>query len=130
MPMYQCFAPAECFDDGERAALARTLTAIHCALTGAPPTFVHIVFRDGKPSWSQARFSIHGGIRAGRSVEVTNALVLQMTSALAEAAGIPASEVAMRTVETPASWIMEGGRVLPEPGDEAEWLASEIAVAQ
>jgi phenylpyruvate tautomerase PptA (4-oxalocrotonate tautomerase family) len=130
MPMYQCFAPPESFNDGKRAALARTLTTIHCSLTGAPPTFVHIVFRDGQPSWSQARLSILGGIRAGRGVEVTDALVSQMTHALAEAAGVAASEVAMRTVETPASWIMEGGRVLPEPGDEAEWLAAEIAVTR
>jgi hypothetical protein len=23
----------------------------------------------------------------------------------------------------PAAWIMEGGAVMPQPGDEAEWLA-------
>jgi hypothetical protein len=29
----------------------------------------------------------------------------------------------MRTSGTPASWILEGGRVLPEPGEEDDWVA-------
>ena len=24
----------------------------------------------------------------------------------------------------PASWLMEGGRIMPEPGEEADWLAA------
>ena len=125
MPMYQCHVPPERFDDQQRAAVAKSLTEIHCSVTGAPSTFVHIVFRDGQPAWSDAPFSIHGGIRSGRSREVTNALVSQMTRALADAADVDPADVAMRTIETPASWIMEGGRVLPEPGAEAEWLAAD-----
>jgi hypothetical protein len=40
-------------------------------------------------------------------------------------AGVPAESVGMRTSTTPASWILEGGRVLPEPGEEAAWLAAQ-----
>lgn len=25
--------------------------------------------------------------------------------------------------DVPASWLMEGGRIVPEPGEEAAWLA-------
>ena len=31
-------------------------------------------------------------------------------------------EVGVGTVDVPASWVMEGGELLPEPGEEAEWL--------
>lgn len=27
------------------------------------------------------------------------------------------------TVDVPARWVMEGGEVLPEPGEEEAWLA-------
>ncbi len=54
-------------------------------------------------------------------------LVSQMTCALADAAGVDIADVAMRTIETPASWVMEGGRVLPEPGEEAQWFAESTA---
>ena len=36
-------------------------------------------------------------------------------------------KVAVVTADTPARWIMEGGHVLPEPGEEADWLAKHGA---
>ena len=49
MPMYQCFVPAGTLNRDEEAKIARVLTDVHTALTGAPPSFVHVVFRDGFP---------------------------------------------------------------------------------
>jgi hypothetical protein len=31
--------------------------------------------------------------------------------------------VGVVTVDVPSKWNMEGGELLPEPGEEAEWLA-------
>lgn len=83
MPLYRCTSPHGELNDGQRAAIAQAITAIHCHLTNAPPTFVHVQFHDH----------------------------------------VPGAAVLMRTSTTPASWILEGGRVLPEPGEEAAWLA-------
>jgi hypothetical protein len=33
--------------------------------------------------------------------------------------------VAVVTVDVPARWVMEGGALLPEPGDESAWLAKQ-----
>ena len=124
MPMYQCFTPEGALDDDQRSSIATSFTDIHCSLTTAPRTFVHVLFHERQAQFTDSGYAIHGGIRAGRPAEVTEGLVSQMTAALADSAGVAPSAVSMATAETPASWIMEGGSVLPEPGEEAAWLAS------
>lgn len=125
MPMYQCFTPQGSLDDEQRSAIASAFTDIHCSLTTAPPTFVHVLFHERRPKWSPTDHAIHGGIRAGRPQDVTDSLIAQMTSALAEAAAVSPDAVTMQTRQTPASWIMEGGAVLPEPGEEAAWVGAQ-----
>lgn len=123
MPLYRCFAPGDALDDAQRSALAKAITEIHCELTTAPPTFVHVQFlpaRDDQP----VPFRLHGGLRAGRSQDITDQIIQRCTTALADIAGVQPSDITMRTSHTPASWIYEGGRVLPEPGEEAAWIAA------
>jgi len=124
MPMYTCFSPPGAFDQSARAALAERITDVHCSLTTAPRTFVHVVFVEREPEADGAAFAVHGGIRAGRPAEVTAGLIDGMTQAVADVSGEAQTRVTMTTRETPASWIMEGGVVLPEPGDEAAWVAA------
>lgn len=122
--MYTCYSPPGSFGQAERAELAERITDVHCSLTTAPRTFVHVVFVEREPDPDGASFAVHGGIRAGRPAEVTEGLIDGMTRAVADVAGEDRALVSMTTRETPASWIMEGGSVLPEPGDEAAWVAS------
>lgn len=124
MPMYQCYTPEGTLDDEQRSSIAAAFTDIHCSLTTAPPTFVHVLFHETQPRWANTAHAIHGGIRAGRAQEITDGLVSQMTAVVANTVGVNADQVSMDTRETPASWIMEGGSVLPEPGEEAAWVAS------
>ena len=126
MPMYQCFSAEGTFDDGQRQRIAEALTEIHCSETTAPPTFVHVLFHHRDPKPAAAPIRIHGGIRAGRDQSVTDSLVRRMTEAVATEADLPVDQVAMDTNETPASWIMEGGKVLPEPGEEDVWMAASV----
>ena len=42
---------------------------------------------------------------------------------LADVTGRERAEVGVATVDVPSKWIMEGGELLPEPGEEAAWLA-------
>lgn len=121
MPLYRCMASAETFSPDQRAALAEAITEIHCSETTAPPDFVHVQFHDA-PAAQTAVVAIHGGFRAGRPRSVTEAIVRRTTEAVVAIGGVAVDDVSMRTSETPASWIYEGGRVLPEPGDEAAWV--------
>ena len=51
----------------------------------------------------------------------------EIASAVANHSGISASDVLTFTTDTPASWVMEGGDVLPESGEEKAWLARHEA---
>ena len=63
-----------------------------------------------------------GSIRSGRPDEQKAELVDQLTLSIHERAGISHDKIVVVTADTPASWVMEGGEIFPEPGDEAEWL--------
>ena len=46
-----------------------------------------------------------------------------MRDAVVRIAGCAKDDVAVSTNDVPARWVMEGGVLLPEPGDEAGWLS-------
>ena len=123
MPLYRCTCPEGDLDDAQRAAIAEAFTRIHCELTGAPRTFVHVQFHHRPAGPDAPRFVLHAGIRAGRDRELADTLIARCIAAVSSIAGVDPTGVAMRTSSTPASWILEGGRVLPEPGEEEAWLA-------
>lgn len=124
MPLYRCTAPAGTLDDSQRAAIAVAFTDIHCDLTGAPRTFVHVQFHHQPAQAGRTPFSLHAGIRAGRDQTLTESLIRRCVEAVARIADVPAAQISMRTSSTQASWILEGGRVLPEPGEEEAWVAA------
>lgn len=124
MPLYRCTCPEGELDDAQRAALAVAFTDIHCALTGAPRTFVHVQFHHRPAPVEGPRFELHAGIRAGRDRALADAIKARCIDAVAGVARVPHAQIAMRTSSTPASWILEGGRVLPEPGEEEAWVAA------
>ena len=117
MPVYHCSIPEAQLDDAKRQRIASDITRIHCEKTGAPPDFAHVLFVD-----APAGAGVVGSIRAGRS----EALRVEMASAMAEAVaktlGSEPGRVRVTLLEVPASWVMEGGAVMPEPGEEAAWL--------
>jgi phenylpyruvate tautomerase PptA (4-oxalocrotonate tautomerase family) len=119
MPLYICGAPADVLDDEQRQRIASAITRIHCEVTGAPATFAHVVFDESKND-----YSVFGTIRAGRTEETKAALKREMARAVAETVGVGVDAVTVLTVDVPASWVMEGGALLPEPGAEDEWLAA------
>ena len=124
MPLYRCTISAGAVRHEVRPRVAMEFTRIHSELTGAPQSFVHVHFVDieggavaGAPSCG-----IHGTIRAGRTADLTAQLVDRLTTAFADFAEVAPGDVTMSLTEVPASWIMEGGVIAPEPGAEAEWL--------
>lgn len=105
--------------------IANRITDIHCETTGAPPEFVNVLFMDNHPLKHGALLSVTGNVRSGgnRNQELTDQLRQALLEGIADAAGIDTDKVAIELIGFPASWGMEGGEILPEPGDEAAWLA-------
>ncbi len=124
MPLYRFALREGTTSEAQRARIAKEVVRIHCDVTGAPPSFVHAFFDEMTPEAlppGKAAFVL-GTIRAGRSDEQKARIVAELTAVLSEVIGQPADAVGVVTADVPSKWNMEGGELLPEPGEEAAWL--------
>lgn len=129
MPLYVCNAKKGAIPEASKAAIAKDITDIHCEVTAAPPTFVHVFFledADNPPLGDKDAF-VFGSIRAGRTDDQKREIVTRARQSIRQHAGIAEDAIAAVTIDLPASWAMEDGELLPEPGEEAEWLAAHSA---
>jgi hypothetical protein len=105
--------------------VARAVTKAHCEVTGAPAEFVNVLFVDGYPLHGALTIDALGGVRKGdnRTAQVVEHLRMALGDAIARSAGVAPAQVNVTLIGIPSNWVMEGGRVMPDPGAEAEWLA-------
>ena len=129
MPVYICNSIKGSINDAAKPKIAADITRIHCTVTGAPPVFVHAFFLEEAPHQPLNGKTVFllGSIRAGRTDEQKARLVTQIQQSIHEHAEIPLEQIAATTNDTPARWVMEGGDIYPEPGEEAAWLAAHEA---
>jgi phenylpyruvate tautomerase PptA (4-oxalocrotonate tautomerase family) len=106
-----------------RQAIAQAITKAHCDATGAPAIFVHVFFFDS-PGNDASPVLVNGSIRAGRNAQQKSQIETQVKAAFAQHAGVPAQQTIVQLNDVPASWLMEGGRIMPGPGEEEAWLAA------
>ena len=123
MPVYT-LACRQALSNPVRKQIADTITDIHCAVTGAPSEFVNIIFMDGHTVAGGKRIGVIGNVRSGgnRNRELTQTLRERLHQGIATAAEMDPEQLSVSLVGVPASWAMEGGEVLPEPGAEEAWL--------
>ena len=127
MPLYMCNAVKDMIPETAKPKIAADITDIHCEVTGAPPTFVHAFFFEDapqKPLDGKSVF-VFGSIREGRSYDQKRSIVERVRESIHLHAGIPLSEIVVDTTDVPAGWVMEGGDLLPEPGEENQWLEAQ-----
>ncbi|MEO1322046.1 MAG: tautomerase family protein [Pseudomonadota bacterium] len=129
MPLYMCSAPRGVIDDAAKPKIAADITRIHCDVTGAPPQFVHAFFVEDTPAQplGDKKAFLFGSIRAGRTDAQKAQIVSEMQASIHTHTGIALDDIIMATTDVPASWVLEGGEVMPEPGEEAAWLAKHAA---
>lgn len=129
MPLYICNSTAGSVPPEAKEKIAADVTRIHCDVTDAPAKFVHVFFfEDGPmPPLGDKSAMLYGQIRHGRTDAQKAQICAEMKASLAEHTGLGADSLHTFTTDTPASWVMEGGDVLPEPGEEEAWLAAHEA---
>lgn len=134
MPFYECFVPEGAISQEQKAGVAAEITRIHCAATGAPESFVNVVFHDIRPGdyfvagRPATAVRIRGNIRAGRTQEVKARMLADLSAMWTRETGLPEAGLTVTLVEFPAANSLKGGRAVPEPGQEAAWLAGASAV--
>lgn len=129
MPTYTCTTRPDLLTDAQRAAIARAVTLAHSAATGAPTSFAQVVFEErahrfigGEPA--DAQVMVRGDIRAGRTPATRTGLAQTIAREVADLAGVAPHEVWVYLNELAPGDMVEFGQVLPQPGDEAAWLAA------
>ena len=116
-----------------RKRMATATPDIHCGSTNAPRSFVHVFFRETTADSNNdvgidTPYRIDGVNRAGRKTDVVLELKSDLRKACADIAGVPLDQVGASIPEVPASWVMEGGAIVPEPRQEGEeWCEVEAA---
>ena len=130
MPLYS-LSSKETIKEEEKLKLVNAITDIHCGLTGAPEQFVHVIFSDGIPITSGKKLYLQLNVRAGRNETLIKEMKRQLTMQSAQILKVYPDSILINLLEIEASWVMEGGFVMPEPGEEEEWMEKvELALSK
>jgi len=120
MPLYTIATQSGVLAGEAKAALAEELTAFHCAYSGVPRTWVHVIFQEyapgngytaGKAAPAAALTLL---IRTGRSVEYKRGLTQRLWELFQGATRTPDDQIVIGVQEVPPSQAMEMGQIMPE----------------
>ncbi|MBE7201186.1 MAG: tautomerase family protein [Parafilimonas terrae] len=131
MPTY-AITSARPFTAEERARIAQSVTEIHAVEATAPRYFVQVLFNALEPGTiflggapaSPDHVWVRADIRAGRSREQKAKLMTRIMRETSAILGISEQDVWVYISDIPALGVLEFGTVLPEPGEEEQWLAA------
>jgi phenylpyruvate tautomerase PptA (4-oxalocrotonate tautomerase family) len=128
VPIYTFITTKSTLTADSKTALAGEIARIHSAINHVPSTYVNVVFHelpadaiytDGRPS---APVLVNGWVRAGHPDADTTRLATEIATVVTQITGVPAERVMVVFLSSPAHYAVEGGRVLPEPGEERAWI--------
>ena len=129
MPIYTCTTTESTLSSDLKAALAAEVGRIHSEINHVPSTYVNVVFHelpadalytDARPA---APVLMNGWVRAGHPEDETTRLATEIAGAITRITGVPEERVLVVFQSSPARFAVEGGRVLPEPGEEQAWIS-------
>jgi phenylpyruvate tautomerase PptA (4-oxalocrotonate tautomerase family) len=132
MPTYFVTAPAGRLSASDKQNIATDITEIHKQVTGAESFFAQVFFQEtapgnhfmgGVPVKHDGVF-VYGHIRAGRTAAQKRDLLRRIVEAIGLRTSIKKRHLWAYVSELPPGQMVEYGHVLPEPGDEDNWLAS------
>jgi len=129
MPTYTVTVANLALSLQQKSQVAEAITTAHHTQTGAPRFFAQVLFCAasegehfvGGSVNKSPQVYVHGLVRQGRSTGVKQALMSQMLEEIVRIADITTEDVWIYLQDIPATQMIEFGRFLPAPGDEAEW---------
>ena len=115
----------------QKYRIAQSITKAHYTETGANSFFAQVIFEEshngnhfmgGKPV-TEPQLFLHGQIRAGRTPDVKQKLILGLRDALVNDFGLGKSQIWVYLVDLVPSQMIEYGEILPPSGQESEWFS-------
>jgi phenylpyruvate tautomerase PptA (4-oxalocrotonate tautomerase family) len=131
VPIYTLTTTASTLNTQVKAALAGEIGRIHASINHVPSTYVNVVFHeqpaDGvyTDSVPANPVLVSGWVRAGHPEVEATRLATEIAAAVSRIANVAVYRVLVVIQSSPARFAVEGGRVLPEPGQEQAWFASQ-----
>lgn len=128
MPVYTCTATASTLTAHTKASLAGDITTIHSSINHVPGNYVNVVFHElptdsvytnAEPA---SPIIVSGWVRQGHPDADTTRLATEIAAAVTRITGVDAERVIVSLQTIPARFVVEGGRVAPEPGQEQAWI--------
>ena len=111
--------------------LAEGITKVHNVVTGANTYFAQVIFNKtkkdnhfmGGKKVKEPSLFLLGQIRAGRSKEVKDKLIVDLKDVLVKNSKLDETQVWVYINDLPPSQMIEYGEVLPESGKEKIWFS-------
>jgi len=135
MPIYRCLIQQNRFNAEQKRQIAQEITRIHAEVTGAPEIFVDVIFDEAAlGDWFtggalSSRSIIQAHIRAGRTEEQKTRLMAGISRSWKQVTGQAEQGLEITMTDFEAKHLMRGGRLLPEAGEEHQWLDQLRAAA-
>jgi phenylpyruvate tautomerase PptA (4-oxalocrotonate tautomerase family) len=132
MPTYTVTYSNVTFSNSQLENIAQAITSTHNECTGVNTYFAQVIFQEtpsgkhfmgGKPVHHPQVF-LHGQIRAGRTPELKEKLLVSMREALIKASGLSKDQIWIYLIDLIPEQMIEYGEILPPSGKESEWFAS------
>lgn len=129
MPTYVCSISPNTLTDEQKTQIAVAIGKRHSEATGAHPFFVQVEIDEnpgrtrylgGSPA--NAHIWIRGDIRAGRSDEARQQLMLSIMRDVASITGLKEQDIWIYLCNLAPIDMVEYGHVLPPPGGERVWF--------
>jgi phenylpyruvate tautomerase PptA (4-oxalocrotonate tautomerase family) len=133
MPVYTSITQEGSLSQQQRKEIAEAVTKIHVDATGAPRSFVNVRFFTYPPGNNfrggaeSATAYLGGTIRAGRDLATKQKMLQELVAMMQRIGKLPADEVVVFVEDISADQVIEKGVILPQPGQEKEWLKAHAA---
>jgi len=129
MPTYVCVVKTGLLDNQQKQRIASAITRLHSETTGAPTWLVQVVIDENKQRQrylggqrAEHQIWIRADIRAGRTKEQRQRLMLGIVQAVSEISGVEESAIWVYLCNLAPDDMVEYGQVLPVPGQEQQWF--------
>ncbi len=125
MPLYTVLTKRN-LSASKKKSISDGIVKVHSKVTGAPPVFGTVLFMSGYRLKKNQEAMILGSIRIGgnRSQQIIDELKNKLIHVVIHFGQFNTAQVGLDFIGIKASWVYEGGMVLPDPGDEDTWLAN------
>lgn len=121
MPLYSLTSSKYLSTDNKQK-LVNLFTDAHCSIMVAPEQFVHVVFFEGIPIIGNKSLYIHANVRLGRTQDQIDRVCEAFRKGCAKILQVSEDKIHINLMEISGKWAMEGGFVMPDPGEEDEWM--------